>query len=77
MANLLSADPVANLLKNAPKRSEFAGVGTVFALSLSLSLSHNTHPQFFFSFFSRNSYFFSRYIGTPGFGFYCRMTGVF
>jgi hypothetical protein len=52
-ANLLSAHPaqrlhakacldnksMANLLKNAPKRSEFSGAGIVPALSLSLSLS--------------------------------------
>jgi hypothetical protein len=33
-ANLLSACPMANLQKNAPKRSEFSGAGTNFALSL-------------------------------------------
>jgi hypothetical protein len=38
-ANVLSAGPVATFLKNAPERSAFVGAGTVFALSLSLSLS--------------------------------------
>jgi hypothetical protein len=38
MATVLSAKSAANSQKIAPKRSDFAGFGMVFALSLSLSL---------------------------------------